>query len=79
MRDGKIRRFKPRSNRYHSRRHNAGMKSNNGVYQLNSQKNNNGIQIRKVQRRIPRALQRDYPQFAEAVFPDKIKPNAGLD
>jgi len=40
MRDGKIRRFKPRSNRYHSRRHNAGMKSNNGVYQLNSQKNN---------------------------------------
>ncbi len=40
MRDGKIRRFRPRSNRYHSRRPNAGIKSNNGVYQLNSQKNN---------------------------------------
>ncbi len=40
MRDGKIRRFRPRLNRHHSRRHNAGMKSNNGVYQLNSQKNN---------------------------------------
>ncbi len=40
MRDGKIRRFRPRSNRYHSRRPNAGMKSNNGVYQLNSQRNN---------------------------------------
>jgi len=40
MRNGKIRRFRPRSNRYHSRRPNAGMKSNNGVYQLNSQKNN---------------------------------------
>jgi len=39
MRNGKIRRFRPRSNRYHSRRSNAGMKSNNGVYQLNSQKN----------------------------------------
>ena len=40
MRDGKIRRFRPRSNRYYSRRPNAGVKSNNGVYQLNSQKNN---------------------------------------
>ena len=40
MRNGKIRRFRPRSNRYHSRRPNAGIKSNNGVYQLNSQKNN---------------------------------------
>ena len=39
MRDGKIRRFRPRSNRHHSRRPNAGMKSNNGVYQLNSQRN----------------------------------------
>ena len=39
MRDGKIRRFRPRSNRYHSRRPNAGIKSNNGVYQLNSQRN----------------------------------------
>ncbi len=39
MRNGKIRRFRPRSNRYHSRRPNAGMKSNNGVYQLNSQRN----------------------------------------
>ncbi|MBO6488983.1 MAG: DUF4167 domain-containing protein, partial [Pelagibacteraceae bacterium] len=33
-------RFKPRSNRYHSRRPNARIKSNNGVYQLSSQKNN---------------------------------------
>ena len=40
MRNGKIRRFRPRSNRYHSRRSNVGIKSNNGVYQLNSQKNN---------------------------------------
>jgi hypothetical protein len=40
MRNGKIRRFRPRSNRYYSRRPNAGVKSNNGVYQLNSQKNN---------------------------------------
>ena len=39
MRNGKIRRFRPRSNRHHSRRSNAGMKSNNGVYQLNSQRN----------------------------------------
>ena len=39
MRDEKIRRFRPRSNRYHSRRPNAGIKSNNGVYQLNSQRN----------------------------------------
>jgi hypothetical protein len=40
MRNGKIRRFKSRSNRYHSRRPNTGIKNNNGVYQLNSQKNN---------------------------------------
>jgi hypothetical protein len=40
MRNGKIRRFRPRSNRHYSRRPNAGMKSNNGVYQLNSQKSN---------------------------------------
>ena len=39
MRDGKIRRFRPRSNRYHSRRSNAGIKSGSGVYQLNSQRN----------------------------------------
>ena len=39
MRNGKIRRFRPRSNRYHSRRPNTGIKSNNGVYQLNNQKN----------------------------------------
>ncbi len=39
MRNGKIRRFRPRSNRYHSRRPNAGIKDNNGVYQLNSQRN----------------------------------------
>jgi hypothetical protein len=39
MRNGKIRRFRPRSNRYHSRRPNAGIKSDNGVYQLNSQRN----------------------------------------
>jgi len=40
MRNGKIRRFRPRSNRHHSRRPNAGIKNNNGVYQLNSQRNN---------------------------------------
>ena len=39
MRNGKIRRFRPRSNRHHSRRPNAGITSNNGVYQLNSQRN----------------------------------------
>ena len=39
MRNGKIRRFRPRSNRHHSRRSNAGMEGNNGVYQLNSQRN----------------------------------------
>jgi len=39
MRNGKIRRFRPRSNRYHSRRPNVGIKDNNGVYQLNSQRN----------------------------------------
>ena len=39
MRNGKIRRFRPRSNRHHSRRPNVGIKSNNGVYQLNSQRN----------------------------------------
>ena len=39
MRNGKIRRFRPRSNRHHSRRPNIGIKSNNGVYQLNSQRN----------------------------------------
>ena len=39
MRNGKIRRFRPRSNRHHSRRPNAGIQSNNGVYQLNSQRN----------------------------------------
>jgi hypothetical protein len=39
MRNGKIRRFRPRSNRHHSRRPNAGMKGNDGVYQLNSQRN----------------------------------------
>ena len=39
MRNGKIRRFRPRSNRYHSRRPNAGIKNNNGEYQLNSQRN----------------------------------------
>ena len=39
MRNGKIRRFRPRSNRQHSRRPNAGIQSNNGVYQLNSQRN----------------------------------------
>ena len=39
MRNGKIRRFRPRSNRYHSRRPNAGIKNDNGVYQLNSQRN----------------------------------------
>ena len=39
MRNEKIRRFRPRSNRHHSRRPNAGIKSNNEVYQLNSQRN----------------------------------------
>jgi hypothetical protein len=39
MRNGKIRRFRPRSNRYHSRRPDTGIKSNNGVYQLNGQRN----------------------------------------
>jgi hypothetical protein len=39
MRNGKIRRFRPRSNRHHSRRSNAGMESNSGVYQLNNQRN----------------------------------------
>ena len=39
MRNGKIRRFRPRSNRHHSRRPDVGIKSNNGVYQLNSQRN----------------------------------------
>ena len=40
MRNGKIRRFRPRSNRHYPRRRsNAGIKSNNGVYQLNSQRN----------------------------------------
>ena len=40
MRNGKIRRFRSRSNRHHSRRLNTGIKSNNnGVYQLNSQRN----------------------------------------
>jgi len=40
MRDGKIKRFRPRSNRHYARRSNAGIKSNNGVYQLNNQRNN---------------------------------------
>ena len=39
MRNGKIRRFRPRSNRNCSRRPNAGSRSNNGVHQLNSQRN----------------------------------------
>ena len=39
MRNGKIRRFRPRSNRHYSRRSNAGIKNDNGVYQLNSQRN----------------------------------------
>jgi hypothetical protein len=39
MRNGKIRRFRPRSNRHYSRRPNTGIKSNNGVYQLNVQRN----------------------------------------
>ena len=40
MRDGKIRRFRPRSNRHHPRRRsNAGIKNDNGVYQLNGQRN----------------------------------------
>ncbi len=40
MRNGKIRRFRPRSNRHYSRRPNAGIESSSGVYQLNSQKSN---------------------------------------
>ena len=40
MRNGKIRRFRPRSNRHHSRRPNAGIKSDNGVYQFSNQRNN---------------------------------------
>ena len=40
MRNGKIRKFRPRSNRHYSRRSNAGIKNNNGVYQLSNQKNN---------------------------------------
>ena len=39
MRNGRIRRFRPRSNRHYSRRPNTGIKSNNGVYQLNVQRN----------------------------------------
>ena len=39
MRNGKIRRFRPRSNRHYSRRPNTGIKNDNGVYQLNSQRN----------------------------------------
>ena len=39
MRNGKIRRFGPRSNRNYSRRSNAGSRSNNGVYQLDGQRN----------------------------------------
>ena len=42
MRNEKIRRFRPRSNRHHShhsRRSNAGIKNDNGVYQLNGQRN----------------------------------------
>jgi hypothetical protein len=39
MRNGKIKRFRPRSNRHHFRRPNARIKSDNGVYQLNSQRN----------------------------------------
>jgi len=39
MRNGKIRRFRPRSNRHHSRRPNVGIGSDNGVYQLNNQRN----------------------------------------
>ena len=41
MRNGKIRRFRPRSNRYHSRRPNAGIKSHDHdrVYQLSGQRN----------------------------------------
>ena len=38
MRNGKIRRFRPRSNRHYSRRPNTGIKNDNGVYQLNSQR-----------------------------------------
>ena len=34
-----VRRFTPRSNRHHSRRPNVGIQSNNGAYQLNSQRN----------------------------------------
>ncbi len=39
MRNGKIRRFRPRSNRHHFRRPNAGIQSDDGAYQLNSQRN----------------------------------------
>jgi hypothetical protein len=42
MKNGKIRRFRPRSNRHHShhsRRSNVGIKSDNGVHQLNGQRN----------------------------------------
>jgi hypothetical protein len=39
MRDGKIRRFRPRSSRHHSGRPNMRIKSNNGVYRLNGQRN----------------------------------------
>ena len=39
MRNGKIRRFRPRPSRHHSRRPNTGIKSNNGVYQFNGQRN----------------------------------------
>ena len=40
MRNGKIRRFRPRSSRHHSRRPNTGIKSDNGVYQFSNQRNN---------------------------------------
>jgi hypothetical protein len=40
MRNGKIRRFRPRSNRHYSRRPNVGIKSDNGVYQFSNQRNN---------------------------------------
>ena len=40
MRNGKIRRFRSRSSRHHSRRSDARINSNNnGVYQFNSQRN----------------------------------------
>ncbi len=39
MRNDKIRRFRPRSNRHYSRRPNAGIESSSGVYQLNGQRN----------------------------------------